>query len=49
MQHYKMAEIVLTDNHSVETFSSLTAELINFGTFSVDLKRTPYQCDKVHH
>lgn len=32
MQHYEMADIMLTDSHSVETFFSLTAELINFGT-----------------
>jgi hypothetical protein len=49
MQHYKMAEIMLTDSHSLETFLSLTAELINFGTFSVDLKWAPYQCNRVHH
>ena len=45
MQHYKTAEIMLTDNHPVENFFSFTAELINFGTCSVDLKWTPCQCD----
>jgi len=43
-----MAEIMLTDDHSVETFFSLTAELIDFGTFIIDLKWTPYQYEKVH-
>lgn len=49
MQHYKMAETVLTDNHSIETFFSLTAEILDFGTYSVDLNWTPYQRDNVHH